>query len=461
MEPLTGTQIEPYCCAELLHAGLDPAKRQAQADLGKSDDFIKFLADSTPGLLSYWTPELRCIFANKNYLHWFGRTAQEMQGITLRELAGSDALYQEREPYARAALRGEAQSFEATRTSANGELMHLWIQHIPHITEGVVRGFLALVTDITAVKRDQQVLRIAAVAFASHESMLVTDASAVILRVNRAFTHITGYSDEEAVGQTPRFLSSGLHPSDFYRKLWESIHRTGSWQGEIWNQRKNGEVYPSFLTISAVHSAEGEVTHYVGVHHDITERKQLEEQVHQLAFYDPLTKLPNRRLLGERLNQAQAQSKRSGCHGALMFLDLDNFKPINDQHGHDVGDLLLIEVARRLQSCVRQTDTVARFGGDEFVVMLHGLMPDRAESTVQAESVAQKIAAALSAPYLLTVKNPGAADTTVHHHCTASIGVAVFSDGNGTPDDWLKWADAAMYQAKDAGRNTIRFFGAG
>lgn len=436
----------------------DLAEPPAQAALGERDDFIKFMSDSVPGLLSYWSPEMRCTFANKNYLNWFGLTAQQMQGITLRELAGNDALYRKREPYLRAALRGEPQAFEATRTTATGELMHLWIQHIPHITEGVVRGCLALVTDITDVKRDQQELRIAAVAFESDESMMVTDASTIILRVNRAFTHITGYSAEESVGQTPRFLSSGRHQSDFYRSLWESIQRTGSWQGEVWNRRKNGEVYPSFLTISAVYTAEGEVTHYVGIHHDITERKRLEEQVRQLAFYDPLTKLPNRRLLGERLNQVQAESKRSGCYGALMFLDLDNFKPLNDKHGHVVGDLLLIDAAHRLQGCVRQTDTVARFGGDEFVVMLHRLTLDRAESTLQAGRVAQKLAAALSAPYLLTIKNAGAADTAVHHHCTASIGVAVFTDGDGSQDDWLQWADAAMYQAKEAGRNAIRFF---
>ena len=195
---------------------------------------------------------------------------------------------------------------------------------------------------------------------------------------------------------------------------------------------------------------------FVTIYIDITERKKMEEQVHQLAFYDALTKLANRRLLNDRMNQTMAAAKRSGLYGALMFLDLDNFKPLNDLHGHEVGDLLLSEVATRLKRCVREIDTAARFGGDEFVVMLCDLSPDRAESAALAMIVARRIQTALSAPYLLT-RQDGTAAATVEHHCTASIGVALFIALEASQDDVLKWADTAMYQAKAAGRNSIRF----
>ena len=197
----------------------------------------------------------------------------------------------------------------------------------------------------------------------------------------------------------------------------------------------------------------GFVTTYI----DITERKKMEDQVRQLAFYDPLTKLPNRRLLNDRLSQAMTANKRSGLYGALMFLDLDNFKPLNDTHGHVVGDLLLIETANRLKRCVREMDTVARFGGDEFVVMIGELYVDEAQSTSQAEIVAEKIRNALAESYLLKIQHEGEADSAVEHHCSASIGVTLFINHEASQEDILKWADNAMYQAKEAGRNSIRF----
>ncbi len=197
---------------------------------------------------------------------------------------------------------------------------------------------------------------------------------------------------------------------------------------------------------------------FVTIYIDITERNRMEEQVRQLAFYDALTSLPNRRLLNDRLSQTMAASKRSACYGALMFLDLDNFKPLNDTHGHVVGDLLLVEAADRLKSCIREMDTVARFGGDEFVVMLSELSPDKALSTGQAELVAEKIRLRLSQPYLLEIRRDGNIEATVEHHCTVSIGVTLFMNHEASQDEILKWADAAMYQAKEAGRNAIRFY---
>ena len=305
------------------------------------------------------------------------------------------------------------------------------------------------VRDITERKLVEAELRVAATAFESQESMMITDTDSVILRVNQAFTETTGYTFEEAVGQTPSLLKSGRHNADFYRAIWETIQRTGTWQGEVWNRRKNGEVYPAWLSISAVKGDDGVVTHYIGVHIDFTERKAAQEEIENLAFYDPLTRLPNRRLLMDRLHQASASSARSGRECALLFIDLDNFKDINDNLGHDIGDLLLQQTAQRLESCLREVDTVARLGGDEFVVVLEGLSEHALEAATQTKTVGEKILVTLGQPYQLA---------THKYHSTASIGATMFSDHHQSQGELLKQADIAMYQAKKAGRNTLRFF---
>ncbi|MDI6747131.1 MAG: EAL domain-containing protein [Rhodocyclaceae bacterium] len=305
------------------------------------------------------------------------------------------------------------------------------------------------VQDVTERKLAEAELRIAAAAFQSQESTIVTDAHGVILRVNAAFTATTGYSAAEAVGQTPALLRSSRHNADFYRAMWESIDRNDGWQGEVWDRRKDGTEYPKWLTISAVKDENGAVTHYVGTHFDITERKRAEERINALAFFDTLTGLPNRTLLLDRLKQTMTASARSASHGALMFIDLDNFKTLNDTQGHDMGDQLLKQVAERLRNCVREGDTVARIGGDEFVVVLTGLSALEQDAAASTEAVGEKILAALGQAFLL-----GA----VMHRTTASIGIVLFDSQSVTLDDLLKQADLAMYQAKDAGRNTLRFF---
>ncbi len=292
-------------------------------------------------------------------------------------------------------------------------------------------------------------LRIAATAFESQEGMLVTDAHNAILRVNQAFTTVTGYTAEEVIGKNPSILGSGRHDANFYAAMWESINNAGTWEGEIWNRRKNGEVYPESLAITAVKDKNGLVTNYVATINDITVMKAAAEEIKNLAFYDPLTHLPNRRLLLDRLRQALAASGRSGKEGALLFIDLDNFKTLNDTLGHDIGDLLLQQVAQRLESCVREGDSVARLGGDEFVVMLEDLSGQSLEAAEQTEAVGEKILATLRHPYQLDGNE---------FRSTSSIGATLFIDHKQPIENLLKQADIAMYQAKKAGRNALRFF---
>lgn len=251
-----------------------------------------------------------------------------------------------------------------------------------------------------------------------------------------------------------------IHPEDRERvkQVFRETVQTGIGQQIVYRlQLADGSIRSMESSGSVIRDSAGRIARVVVVSRDITERMRMEEQVRQLAFYDPLTQLPNRRLLTDRLTQAMAASKRSACYGAVMFLDLDNFKSLNDTQGHPVGDLLLVEVANRLKRCVREMDTVARFGGDEFVLMISELDADRIESTIQVGIIAEKIFVALSEPFLLKIAGEGETETCIEHHCSASIGVALFVNQETSQDDLLKWADAAMYQAKESGCSQVRF----
>jgi diguanylate cyclase (GGDEF)-like protein/PAS domain S-box-containing protein len=291
--------------------------------------------------------------------------------------------------------------------------------------------------------------RIAATAFESQEGIMITDADAHIIRVNAAFTKITGYTADDAIGQTPKLLSSGRQDEAFYNEMWDRLLKFGAWEGEIWNRRKSGETYPEHLSITGVKDLEGIVTHYVASFADITMSKNATDEIENLAFYDPLTFIPNRRLFLDRIKQAFASSTRSNKRGAVVFLDIDHFKTLNDTLGHDVGDLLLKEVAMRLAHCVRESDTIARLGGDEFVVLLENLSEDLIEAASQAKDMCQKILHALSQHYLLGIHQ---------HYCTASIGVTLFADHDAALEQIIKQADIAMYQSKSNGRNTFSFY---
>ena len=282
---------------------------------------------------------------------------------------------------------------------------------------------------------------------------------------NRAALALFGVADNEVFySKHPGDLSPALQPNGECSLALSNQHIASALaQGGChfeWLHRRldNGQTFFADVVLNSM-QLDGE-TVLQAVVRDVSTRKFAEDQIRQLAFYDTLTNLPNRRLLNDRLIQALAISKRNGLYGALMFLDLDNFKPLNDTHGHVVGDLLLIEAANRIKSCVREMDTVARFGGDEFVVMLSGLKADKTGATSQALLVAEKVLAVLSSPYLLIVNHDEGLSSMVTHRCTASIGVAMFVNHEGSQEEILQWADLAMYQAKDAGRNSIHLYSA-
>ena len=332
----------------------------------------------------------------------------------------------------------------------SGELR--WIEHLcsdVRDAQGNIFGVRSTNLDISARIEHERELAIAAVAFQTHEAILITDRDSRILRVNQAFSEITGYDAEEVIGRTPALLKSGRHGRAFYDEMWATLRAQGRWAGELWDRRKNGETYPKYLTITAVADGAGEVAYYVGTFNDITLRKEAEAEINRLAYYDPLTHLPNRRLLLDRLAQAMAACQRHGGHGAVLFIDLDHFKNLNDTRGHDVGDSLLVEVAQRLMACVRTEDTVARLGGDEFVVMLEDLGQDATAAAAQVEAAAEKVLGAINRSYLLKGQP---------HHSTSSIGAALFSGQAESIDELLKHADVALYRAKDAGRARLRFF---
>ncbi|REK58260.1 MAG: GGDEF domain-containing protein [Geobacillus sp.] len=273
----------------------------------------------------------------------------------------------------------------------------------------------------------------------SSESMIVTDAQNRILFVNPAFEIVTGYSADEVIGKNPRILQSGMHDKSFYEKMWNALNQYGVWKGEIWNKRKDGELYLEWLTISAVKDQQGNVTNYVAIFSDITEHKRNMEQLTKLALYDPLTNVPNRYLFEKRLESIIRMSKKHNQSFALLFLDLDRFKNINDTLGHHMGDMLLKETAQRLNGMLRKQDTIARFGGDEFVIILPNLKHIR-----EAVYMAENIIESLKRPF------------NVNHqevYISTSIGISVYPYDGTDKETLIRMADRAMYQAKTNGRN--------
>lgn len=308
---------------------------------------------------------------------------------------------------------------------------------------------LVFLRDVTKKKIREEELRLAAAAFNTHEAIVITDAQGCIVKVNCAFTEITGYRPDEVLGKNPRIFQSGYHDAEFYKTMWNKIRSEGIWQGEIWNKRKGGEVYPEYETIMAVKDKRGEITQYIAFFEDITQRKAAEKRIEQLAYYDELTKLPNRRMLTDRLQQAVSSAKRHNYLGALLFVDLDHFKDVNDSLGHLVGDKLLFEVANRLGGHIRQEDTLARLGGDEFVILVHCLDDNRQAAASHIRALGERILADVAKPYFIEGH---------HLHINASIGVSFFPIDSDNLTDLIRQADTAMYQSKAAGRGVVRFF---
>jgi diguanylate cyclase (GGDEF)-like protein/PAS domain S-box-containing protein len=317
---------------------------------------------------------------------------------------------------------------------------------------GRIFGTFGISRDITRRKQAEHELRIAATAFESQLGMIITDSNEIILRVNQAFTDISGFAAADVLGKTPRVLKSGRHDATFYEGMWRVLDRDRFWQGEIWNRHKGGASTPVLMNISAVVDEAGNVTHYVGAFSDISQHKQAEETIHSLSYYDNLTRLPNRRRMMERLKHVLAVDSAHACHGAVLFIDLDDFSSLNDTRGHKIGDLALQEAASRIRACVPGDDNVARPGSDEFVVMLEGLSPEVDHAAIQAQEVAERVQTALRPPLDLVGED---------YRCTASIGISLFRSSETTVDELMRQADAAMYQVKRLGRDRIHFFDAG
>lgn len=418
--------------------------KQAEDALQENREKYRALSEAASEAI-FISEKGRCLEQNKRAEEMFGYSTEQALGRM-----GTDWIApQDRGLVMKHMLEGYEQPYEVTGLRKDGSTFPAILHgKMMHYKGKVVR--VTTMGDLTDRKQAEEARRIAATAFESQQGMVITSTQSVILQVNKAFTEITGYSAAEVVGQNPRLLASGRHDAAFYAAMWTSIQLHGFWEGEIWNRRKSGEVFPEWLTISAVKDADQKATHYVAAFTDLSLRKSAEDQIHALAFYDPLTKLPNRRLLMDRLEQAQASGARRHRSSALLFIDLDNFKTLNDTLGHFQGDLVLTQVARRLLNCVREGDTVAHLGSDEFVVMLDDLSTSPMEAATQARGVCAKIVDALSLPYPI-----GA----VEHHSTASVGVALYgADLQESADAPLKRAELAMFQAKAAGRNAVSFF---
>ena len=328
--------------------------------------------------------------------------------------------------------------------TAKGRCLFRWHLILIRDPAGVPARIAMMGPDITEWRRMGDQLRMKAQVFdRSDEAMVICDQQNNIIAVNAAFTRLTGYECEDVLGKNPRILSSGRHDAAFYRAMWQSIDREGCWQGDIWERRKDGSVYPKFLSITAVRDDVGAIVNYLAVFHDVSERKQREAQLESLAHFDPLTGLPNRMLLYDRLDHAVALANRQRQHFAVLFIDLDGFKPVNDIHGHDVGDEVLKQVGRRLNLVIRGVDTAARLGGDEFVVILTDI-----RSRENAEAVAEKIIDELSKPYEV-------AGATLS--VSASVGASLYQAAKGTAMDLLRTADEAMYRAKREGKRRVIF----
>ncbi len=420
--------------------------KEIEAILVRSRDYHLALLESFPALVWRAGTDARCNYFNQTWLEFTGRRLEEELGDGWAEGVHPDDL-----PACLASYRAH---FEARRPFAleyrlrRHDGAYRWILDIGRPfqdVDGGFAGYLGACFDVTDRREADDRLRLAARVFEeSGEAIMITDADERIVEVNRACCDITGYSAAELVGKTPAVLASGRHDAEFFQRLHQALGREGYWHGEIWNRKKSGEIFPSWMGVSAVRDGGGQVSHYLGIFSDITEKKSSQARIEYMSHHDALTGLPNRLLFRERFDLALAYAQRTGNKVALLCIDVDRFKAINDSLGHAVGDDLLRSVAKRLRDCIRDTDTLSRQGGDEFLVVLGAMKDDEA-----ASQVADKMMAAVARPF------------QVQSHelsISLSVGIAVYPSDGSDYETLLKMADTAMYHAKETGRNAYRFF---
>jgi diguanylate cyclase (GGDEF)-like protein/PAS domain S-box-containing protein len=418
--------------------------REAVLRLRRGEHRFRQIFDASPAVKLLIDPETEAIVdANPAAVRFYGYSRQQLTAMRIRDI--NQLSTSEVQTAMAATRKGDRHFHEFRHCLASGEIRDVEVFSGPVEMDGKV--FLhSIVIDVTDRKRTERQLGLMAAAVENtHEGIVVTDADGIILQVNPAFERITGYPAAEVVGRTPALLKSGRHSGEFYRELWKTLRATGQWTGEIWNRKKSGDAYPERITISAIRDRAGAITHFVGVFQDITEVKRSEDALRSRAYHDPLTGLPNRSLLYDRLSKAIAHARRNEAKIAVLFLDLDRFKNVNDCLGHHVGDDLLQEVAERIKTCCREEDTVARLGGDEFTVILENV-DENGETAVE---VATRIISALSTPFRLL-----SYDVTT----STSIGIAIYPSDGRDEGTLMKNADMAMYGAKEAGRGRYRLF---
>ena len=386
------------------------------------------------------------------FITGWNSSAERLFGYSADEVMGRNVLFlyadenDEDISFEDVFLNRGGREMEVRRRKTNGEVFWARLQlSVMRDEDGQPNGLIGFLSDISERRDAAEQLRLHARIFEqSDEAILITDAQETIVSVNPAFTRITGYSAGEVMGETPRKFRSGRHDAAFFEKMWRQLLDTGYWQGEVWDRRKDGEIYPKWLSIGSVRNAVGDITHYFSIFTDITDRKRAEGRIHHLAYFDALTGLPNRAQFSRLSDQALMASKRKEGFGAVLFIDLNRFKPINDTLGHVVGDKVLQETANRLRACLRGADVVCRLGGDEFAVGLFEIA-----NREHAANVAQKLLATLDDPIVIAGREL---------KLGAAIGISVYPDDGMDTETLLRQADIAMYRAKQTGPDGLAFF---
>lgn len=429
---------------ELRYRLLYASSRETEQKLSVSEQRLRLIADNLPVMIAYVDKDLRYEFTNRKFDSVFEIPYQSGPGRKVVDVV-SPAIFKQAEQHLHEVLGGKFVYFERLVSSAAGER---WdgVSYVPDVQpDGAVRGLFLMVEDITERKKNEESTKLAALMYQnSAEGMLVTDAEGRILSVNPAFSQISGYAEHEVLGRRAYELTSGRQDLGFFTQVRQAIGRTGHWAGEIWHQHKNGEHYLVSLRFNTVFDEQGQVFRLVALFTDITKKKASEELIWKQANFDALTGLPNRRMFHEHLRLEMKKTDRSHLPMALVFIDLDHFKEINDTLGHDKGDMLLKQVAERLGQCVRGTDIVARLGGDEFTVILSEL-----HNSSDVVRIAQEILKKMAAPFAL---NEDIA------HISSSIGITLYPDDGDSAETLMKNADQAMYAAKQQGRNRFNYF---